>query len=94
MTAAIVNIEIIAQLTKSSHCLRSRHFGNTVTVKVTVKLIFALGNMQIRGPDTPNHKDYSIEFAMIKNYENDTKFAFLLHLVQTSPKLLSDRGQY
>ena len=31
----------------------------TVIVKVTVKLIFAadhLGNMQIRGPDTPNHK--------------------------------------
>ena len=59
-----------------SHCLRSRHFGITVTVKVTVKLIFAgvhLGNMQIRGPDTPNHKDtHSIEIAMLKNYEIDT----------------------
>ena len=73
----------------------------TVTVKVTVKLIFVgvhLGNMQIRGPDTPNHDDkYSIEFAMLKNYNIDTKFAFLLHLVQRlSPKLLSvsDSSQY
>ena len=39
--------------------------------------------MQIKGPDTPNHKDkYSIEFLMLWNHEIDTKFAFLAHLVK------------
>ena len=39
--------------------------------------------MQIKGPDTPNHKDkYSIEFHMLWNHKIDTKFAFLAHLLQ------------
>ena len=42
-----------------------------------------LGNMQIKGPDTPNHKYlYSIEFLMARNHEIDTKFASLAHVVQ------------
>ena len=52
--------------------------------------------MQMKGPDTPNHKDkYSIEFLMLWNHEIDTKFLFLAHLVQKLLlKLFSDRGQY
>ena len=39
--------------------------------------------MQIKGPDTPNHKNkYSSGFPMLWNHEIDTKFAFLAHLVQ------------
>lgn len=39
--------------------------------------------MQIKGPDTPNHKNkYSIEIPMLWNHEIDTKFAFLGHQVQ------------
>ena len=42
-----------------------------------------LGNMQIKCPDTPNHKYlYSIEFLMARNHEIDAKFASLAHVVQ------------
>ena len=42
-----------------------------------------LGNMLIRCPDTPNHKDdFSIIFLIVKKHEMDTKFGFVAHLAQ------------